>query len=185
MDALAIFCRQIRARSAEHREAMTLVHGRNLAGQVVSILRQELDSMVRAIFLLAQPDRTYRHQLIQASVDGEKWKANGSNRCITDREMVDLAQIFRDWTQSVYKFGCAFIRLSSLHDYRERDPIHAISEDERQSILGYLRYYHGGPSDDHPSFADLMPYLPNVFQKIADNLECYLTQLENDEDLDI
>jgi hypothetical protein len=36
---------------------------------------------------------------------------------MTDREMIVIAHELQGWTQSVYKFGCAFIHLSSLHDY--------------------------------------------------------------------
>jgi hypothetical protein len=33
-------------------------------------------------------------------------------------------------------------------------------------------------------FEDIVPLLPDVFEKIASNLECYLRQLENDEDIE-
>jgi hypothetical protein len=66
MDDVQVFCRQIRARTAEHREAMRAVV--TLPGQMFAILRQELDSLVRVVFLLAQRDRGYRGQLIKAAV---------------------------------------------------------------------------------------------------------------------
>lgn len=182
MSEIAIFCRQVRARSAEHRQAMKAV--RALPGQMVSILRQELDSLVRVIFLLAQTDRAYRARLIKASVSGKKWTANGSRRRVTEREMVDLADSLHGWTKSVYSFGCAFIHLSSLHDYRMRDPFRQVSKGERDAILGHLRYYHGGLTQPSPTFDDIVPFLPSVLNKIADNLKCYLKQLENDEELD-
>jgi hypothetical protein len=69
------FCRQVRSRSKEHQQAMRLLSGASLAGQMVAILRQELDSMVRVIYLLAQPfDR--RVALLDASVNGK----NGLSR---------------------------------------------------------------------------------------------------------
>lgn len=182
MNDTAVFCRQVRARSAEHRQAMRAV--RALPGQMVSILRQELDSLVRVIFLLAQKDRGHRNRLIQASVSGENWTGKGFRRRVTDREMVDLADKLHHWTKSAYTFGCAFIHLSNLHDYRTRDPLSQIPKEERDAILGHLRYYHGGPCQPSPTFDDIVPLLPSVFTKIADNLECYLKQLEQDEDLD-
>jgi hypothetical protein len=42
MTAIDTFCRQVRERSAENRQAMDAV--RALPGQMVSVLRQELDS---------------------------------------------------------------------------------------------------------------------------------------------
>lgn len=51
---------------------MQLLSRAGLAGQMVAILRQELDSMVRVIYLLTQPpDR--RYLLIDSSVNGKKW----------------------------------------------------------------------------------------------------------------
>lgn len=107
-----------------------------------------------------------------------------SRRRITDREMVELAQNLHGWTESVYRFGCAFVHLSSMHDYAERDPMSQITDEERESIVRHLRYYHGGPHQDHPGFSDIIPFLPQVFDKIADNLECYIVSLERDEDIE-
>jgi hypothetical protein len=150
----------------------------------VAILRQELDSLIRVIYLLSLPERARRGELIRASVEGQNWTAEGTRRRITDREMVDLAKQLHGWTESVYRFGCAFVHLSSFHDYRDRDPMAAITEDERQAIIHHMRHYHGGPYGPEPTFQDLLPYLPMVFQKVADNLECCVKQLETDGDLD-
>jgi hypothetical protein len=122
MSNLAIFLRQVRSRSLEHQRAMKLLASARLAGQMVSVLRQELDSMVRVIYLLTQsPER--RELLIDAAVRGEKWSQEASRAKATDKEMVELAQALQGWTQSVYKFGFAFIHLSGLHDYNDRDPL--------------------------------------------------------------
>jgi hypothetical protein len=182
MNGLEVFCRQVRDRSAEHRQAMLAVS--HLPGQMVSILRQELDSLVRVIFLLAQDDRSYREQLVEASVQGARWKKKGSNAHVTDRDMVILADKLHNWTKSVYAFGCAFIHLSNLHDYRTRDPLAQIPADERNAVLRHLRYYHGGPAQELPTFADVVPFLPRVFEKIADNLRCYVDSLEAGKSLD-
>lgn len=180
MSGLPIFLRQVRSRSSEHRLAMRLLSQGCLAGQMVAVLRQELDSMVRVIYLLAQrPER--RDLLIEASVEGEKWLQENTRASVTEREMVDLAQTLQGWTQSLYKFGCAFIHLSGLHDYNDRDPLAHLPNQERNDILEHCRYYHGGPSETDAAFEDLVSYLPRVPEKIADNLECYLTVLEKRE----
>ncbi|MGD1002427.1 MAG: hypothetical protein ABSA67_17185 [Candidatus Brocadiia bacterium] len=173
---VAVFCRQVRQRSDEHRKAVERLSG--LHGQIVSILRQELDSMVRVIYLLSISDRQRRDELIEDCVAGRKWR-------VTDKEMVDLANELQSWTRSVYLFGCSFIHLSPYHDYRERDPMEMISEKERRAILEHMRSYHGGPVGDHPSFQDLAPYLPAVFEKISSNLDCYIKDLEEDRDLEV
>lgn len=178
MPALSLFLRQVKSRSIEHRQAMRLLAQANLAGQMISVLRQELDSMIRVIYLLTQkPIR--RTSLIESSVSGERWRRSGSRSAMTDREMVEIAHELQGWTQSVYKFGCAFIHLSSLHDYNDRDPLKLLPAREREDLLQHCRHYHGGPSEPDPSFSDLVPYLPRVLDKIASNLEGYLTELEN------
>jgi hypothetical protein len=178
MDFLESFCRQIRLRSSDNRKAFQLLGAGDIPSQMVAVLRQELDSMIRAIYLLSQSDMTYRDELIQASVEGKQWIAKGKKHRITDKEMVEIANELHGWTESVYRFGCAFIHLSSFHDYRERDPMDMISKEEKESVLKHMRYYHGGPSQANPTFKDLIPYLPMVFEKIASNLECYVKDLE-------
>ena len=122
---------------------------------------------------------------IEDSINGEKWSQEGSRARVTDKEMVDLAQNLQGWTQSVYKFGCAFIHLSNLHDYNDRDPLAQLPEQERDNILRHCRYYHGGPPGPNPSFSDLIPFLPNVLDKISANLECYLQSLEEEQVNDV
>jgi hypothetical protein len=159
---------------------MRLLAPAHLAGQMIAVLRQELDSMIRVIYLLNQePER--RELLIEASVNGEKWAKERSRARVTDKEMVDLAQTLQGWTQSVYKFGCAFIHLSNLHDYNDRDPLIHLPVQERSDILEHCRSYHGGPSSNNAGFDALVPFLPRVLEKIARNLECYLAALENGE----
>ena len=175
---VAIFLRQVRSRSHEHRQAMNLLAGARLAGQMTAILGQELDSMVRVIYLLTQTVER-RTLLIDTSVAGKKWPK------ITDKEMVDIAQELQGWTQSVYKFSCAFIHLSGLHDYKDRDPLALLSQEDRSAILHHCRYYHGGPMQEDASFDNLIPFFPRIFEKIASNLYCYLRALERGEELDI
>lgn len=147
---------------------------------MISVLRQELDSMVRVIYLLTQ-DIECRELLIIQSVRGEKWSQATSRVKVTDKEMVELAQNLQGWTQSVHRFGCAFIHLSGLHDYNDRDPLSQLSATERIDILKHCREYHGGPARTTERFEDLIPYLPLVLEKIAGNLECYLESLESGE----
>ena len=49
-----------------------------LPGPMVSTLCQELDSLVRLVFLLAQGNRWYRYLLIGDAVSGRKWTRAGS-----------------------------------------------------------------------------------------------------------
>lgn len=175
------FCSAVRARSAEHAEAVRLL-GRNraTAGVVVGILRQELDSMVRAIFLLSREVQE-RARLLEQHANGERWTTateRGTLRPVTDADMVALAKALHGWTRSVYQFGCAFIHLSRFHSRRVTDPLSLLEAMERRDVLHHLNYYHGCPDGDDVTFDDIAPYLSMVFDKIASNLDCYLQDLE-------
>lgn len=177
---LDIFVRQVKNRSEEHRRAMKVLSEAGIAGQMVAILRQELDSMVRVIYLLTQ-SLEQRELLFESSISGERWTEKtkrGKDAIVTDAQMVELSQKLFGWTQYVYKFGCAFIHLSNLHDYKNRDPLSAISDQERQDIFNYCRQYHSGPEVGKDNFIDLIPFIPNILEKVSGNLACYLEDLE-------
>lgn len=179
---VAWFCRQVRARSREHREAMSVVNERGWSSIAVGILRQELDSLVRVIFLTSQSDRCLRARLLEQAVSGEAWTvptSNGRSRKVRDREMVDRAQNIHGWAQRVYRFGCGFIHLSNLHDYLARDPFQSLPPDEREWIAQYLHQYHDGKVSLNSTFDDIKVYIPKVLEKIASNLEHYLNLLES------
>jgi len=127
VDSLALFCpRQVRRRSHENQMAFRLLMQTELVGPVVGLLRQELDSMIRVIYLLSIKDMVYRADLIEASVNGKRWKGP-DGKSISDRMMVNKTQSLHRWAQSVYSFGCGFIHLSRNHDYLAIDPFKSIS----------------------------------------------------------
>jgi len=179
------FCTMIRNRSVENRRAMhsfSAPHG--VLSPAFSILRQELDSMIRVIYLLQIADLTERSRLISATLMGEKWKVptpKGKFRDVTDREMVDISQQLQGWTQSVYRFGCAFVHLSDFHNHHVRNPFQRLTEAERQDVLSHMRHYHGASLHENSDMRELSQYLPQVFDKIADNLRCYVDELERGE----
>jgi hypothetical protein len=189
MNALPAFCRQVRSRSAEYAKAMRVLESDHLPGVMVSLLRQELDSMIRVIYLLATSDMSERRRLIEASVAGERWTRigkKGKPAVITDDEMQKLSTRLHNWAKNVYKFGCNFIHLSAAHDYNDRDPFVNLPAETQREIIDYLRFYHGGrPTQEHPTFADLTPLFPEVLEKISGNLERHLKQLEAGEVLTI
>ncbi len=176
--AIASFARQVRRRSQEHSQAVDLLAREGLVAPSVAILRQEVDSLIRVIFMLAQPP-AYREALVRTSIKGERWRRLNNRSVVTDREMVELSVELIGWTRSVYKFGCAFVHLSNLHDYDVTDPLAKLPEGEREDILQHMRYYHGGPQSDRPNLSDLVPFIPMVLKKISDNLDHYLEQLES------
>lgn len=171
------FCGILRERSAEHRSAGQLLFANGHYGQVVSILRQELDSLVRAVFLLSL-EMEERHHYIHQTLNNEKWTRPNSRTQITDRHMVDLADSLHGWTNSVYKFGCAFIHLSLMADYRNENPFQQLPINEINDIKQHLNNYHGFPLEDDLSMTTVSPYLLRVLDKVSSNLECYIRSLE-------
>ncbi len=185
MDKVKEFCKNIRQRSNEHKSAINRLT--DLPSVMASILRQELDSMVRGIYLLSFSDLNERKRLMEQTIDGIKWTVEnkkGKQRGITDREMVELSNQLQGWAKSVYKFGCAFIHLSSFHAYKSKNLFDSLLDIEREDILSHMRYYHNGPNSDSTSFEELAMYFPKVFEKISGNLECYLKKLESNQTLD-
>ena len=176
MDEIEKFCNILRKRSEEHAKAIGRLH--DLHGMMASILRQELDSMVRVIYLLAIPDLNERKRLINQTLSGSVWTVKtpkGKDKKVTDREMVEISNKLEGWTLSVYKFGCAFIHFSNYHDYSEANPFEILSSEEKTDMLSHLRHYHGGPRSDKPSFSEISAYFPRVFDKISSNLDWAIT----------
>ena len=165
----------MRERSLANEQAMHQLSG--LPGHQVGILRQELDSMVRAIWLghCSAAERQRLAEMFQQS--GEFRQVSGGR--ITDVAMVALAGRLHGWTQRVYKFGCAFIHLSTAHDFQNRDPFLELSVSDRREIIEHISNYHFIRLPETFGFADLIPVLPQVFEKIRGNLECELSHLEN------
>jgi hypothetical protein len=175
MNSTEQFCKLLRQRSVENRRALVALSRDKVVGQIMSVLRQELDSMIRAIFLLSQSLEERSH-LINQTLNGQKWKLR-NNANITDRQMVELADTLNGWTKSVYKFGCAFIHLSSFHD-KTQDPFRNLGCDEINSVKTHLHNYHDFPITSELTMNSISPYLPMVFDKIEGNLECYIKNIE-------
>ncbi len=172
------FINLIQSRSDEHEVAFSRLH--DLPGSMMSILRQELDSLIRVLYLLSLTDLTERDRLMSCTLSGEPWKyttTKGKQAIVTDAVMVDISQKLEGWSKSVYKFGCAFIHLSNFHGYMSSNPLDSISTEDKADILEHMRCYHHGPESDNPTFSEFAQYFPKVFSKIKGNLECYLEAL--------
>jgi hypothetical protein len=115
------FCQMIGARSREHHKAMRVALDNGWLAIAGSVLRMELDSMIRVIWLLRHPDT--REQILASCVAGEGFK-DGRTR-ISDRDMTEDAVNLNDWVRSVYRFGNTFVHLTNAHNYAVLDPFQA------------------------------------------------------------
>jgi hypothetical protein len=98
------FCRMIKARSREHHEAMRVALDKGWLTIAGSMLRMELDSMIRVIWLLRHPDT--RKQTLASYVAGEGF--NEGRKRISDSAMAEDAADVNDWVQAVYRFLPAY-----------------------------------------------------------------------------
>lgn len=174
------FCQLVRQRSSDNRSAVKLLFANELYGNVMAILRQELDSLIRVLHILLQQEEPNRISFIDDCLQGKRWN-------ITDASMVSEANKLHGWEKMVYKFGCSFIHLSNLCDFNAINLVETLTEQERCDIVDYINVYHfWDKTEKFPnSFTveDILPQLPNIFKKIADNLEYYLEKLESNETL--
>jgi hypothetical protein len=153
------FCRMINARSREHHDAVRVALDEGWLAIAGCILRMELDSMIRVIWLLRHPDT--REQILASCVAGQGFKA-GRTR-ISDREMAKDATEVNGWVQAVYDFGNRFVHLTDAHDYAVLDPFQAY--EHRGEVIEYLNHYHRGkvpgrPVGDSSTLSDLAAYAP-------------------------
>lgn len=173
----------IQKRSEENRQSLQLLFEQQLFGNCVAILRQELDSFVRILYLGRIPDAKERERLMHQTLSGEKWTvltANNKMRQITDKEMVEKATELKGYVHYVYKFGCGFIHLSDFHDYAKSNPFDRLEYAQQFDIKLYLHQYHGFPRSTELSVANISYLLPDVFKKISENMVYYFGPILSD-----
>jgi hypothetical protein len=178
------FCKILRERSAENVAAGQLLFNNGLYGQLISVLRQELDSLVRVVFLLSKDLNTRLH-FISQTLQNTKWTMPNSREIVTDRHMVNLTGRLFGLTNSVYKLGCAFIHLSPMADYKNSNPFQQLEQTEIDDIKRHLHHYHYFNLENPLNMDTITPYLLKVLEKVSGNLECYIEHLENNETDDI
>ncbi|MEU3168530.1 hypothetical protein [Streptosporangium sp. NPDC006930] len=173
------FCRTVEARSQEHRQAMDIALERGWWAIAGSVLRMELDSMIRVIYLLYNPD--VRDRILASCVTGKGFTDDRGR--IPDRKMIDVATGDKGWVDAVYRFGNRFVHLTDAHDYAEVDPFQ--SYEHKDEVIKYLNQYHGGklsgqPLDDSSTLRDIAAYAPHVLNKITRNLDINIERLRDE-----
>lgn len=173
------FCRTVKARSQEHHQAMEIALERGWWAIAGSVLRMELDSMIRVIYLLHNPD--VRDRILASCVTGNGFKDDRGR--ISDRRMIDVATGDNSWVAAVYGFGNKFVHLTDAHDYADVDPFQAY--DHKDEVINYLNRYHGGklpglPLSASSTLRDIAAYAPLVLDKITSNLLGYVERLHEE-----
>lgn len=174
MDDLDKFCNIVKNRSEENEKTIKLLYENKLYRNCVSILRQELDSMVRVLFLLTC-EQAKRMMFVKQTLNDEKW--HDGKRTITDALLLKNVLKMCGWARNVYLFGCSFIHLSACHNYMQEDPFLKLSLEEHNAIKNFMVQYHNFPKEQNITFITMQPYLLTIFEKISDNLKCHLENL--------
>lgn len=174
------FCNTIRNRSMENQTAIKLLYSNQLYSNAISILRQELDLMVRTIYVLGISDAEHREELMKDFVEGRKWRKKSNKAFITDKEMVDFASNLYGYAQLVYQFGCSFVHLSNLQNWLDEDVSANLSIEAKREIAKYINQYHHAGLNADFTFNDIVIFIPDIFNKIHSNLECYIKNIEEE-----
>ena len=168
------FCRIVRQRSAENAKAMLALS--DIPSQQVSVLRQELDSMFRVIWMTTRNDLERQRLAEVFTSDGRFLDPNGKR--ITDFCMANVARLHYGWVSRIYDFGCKFIHLTKAHDYVNRDPLSDITVAERNEIRTFFHVFHGAVLSENFTYMDVVPLIPSIFAKLQSNLKYELSKLE-------
>lgn len=172
------FLNLLEKRSNENRETISLLMRNHLLGNAISVLRQEIDTFIRVIYLAQLSDFDFREELMERTLRGDKWTEKGKRKRIADREMVEVANDLKGYVQYAYKFGCSFIHLSDFHNYSEKNPFENLPIEEYNDIAFYLNHYHGYPLNLKLSIENVSYLIPDIFDKISSNMWCYTKHLE-------
>jgi len=178
------FIELVKSRSIANAKSFDSLYSQGLLGNCLSILRQELDSFVRILYLGRVQNIVERERLMKQTINGERWErltSNGKWRLINDKEMVDKASELKGYVEYVYKFGCAFIHLSNFHNYKTVNPFDKLNLKEKYDIKRYLNQYHGQSTDENLTVDYLNALLPEIFKKVSSNMHCYFDSIINDE----
>jgi len=180
MSPVVDFVRHVEDRSKENQAAFVLLMRSGLLGPALALVRQELDSMIRVIWLIDSCTQTERARLVADALQGVHWQKTtpkGKQVRITDAEMSDAALRRHGWIKQVYRYGCHLIHLSDWHNYRHQDPTKNMPSAEREEIQDELQNFHAEEIEDL-AFSHIKMHAPYAMSKIGDNLACYLRELE-------
>lgn len=171
-----VFYRLVEARSREHHEALPVALRNGWLAIAGSVLRMELDSMIRVIYLVRRGHA--RERILESCLAGKGFM-DGQTR-VSDTVMVRDATNVNEWVRAVYDFGNKFVHLTDAHDYAVIDPFQGY--EHRGDVIGFLNHYHHGKVAsvrlDHGStLRDIAAYAPHVLDKVTSNLDLYVKDL--------
>lgn len=174
MDDMDKFTNAIRQRSDENNKALSWLMEEKLYSLVGSIIRMELDSLIRICYIKSISNEERRRMLFIQFFNGQRWKFEKD--IVTDRNMVSFIanNLGLRWAEPIYDIGCAFIHLSPYHDYMNLSPTSSLTNEQRKIIINHVKDHHKIELEKDFSFIDLVGVAPLVYKKLRDNLLYYI-----------
>lgn len=166
-------------RLEENIKSFDLLYSLKHYGNCISIMCQELDQIVRILYLM-NCGIDSKKQLISSSINNQKWHIthiDNQKEYITDEILVNFSKSLKGWDQSIIEFGYLFKSISVNYNYGLRDPIKSMSEPDRVAIYTYIKNYHVENFPMQFSTDDLIPILPMIMKLIGEKLNDYLNAL--------
>lgn len=175
-DVTANFINLVKERSTGNSSLLLSLQEQELYAKAISLLRNDIEILLRIGYLLTIGDRTERSALMEAMLKGEEWKEGRKN--ITNADMAAIVAHYNKWISEVYDFGTLFTHITDHQDYKTADPIAGLTSIQKTTLRYYLSTYHQLAYDKELSFRNVINYLPNVATKVLSNLKRYLSDLE-------
>jgi hypothetical protein len=166
-------------RLEENRKSFDLLFGIKHYGNCISIMRQELDQVVKLLFLL-NSTKDDQKKFIESSINNHKWFiVNSDNKkdYITEDVFTKYSETLDGWDKSIYEFGLAFGSLANTYNYGTKDPIKSMGENDKEKIYEYISEYHNKNFPKDYDLSKLILELPTILNKISINLQKYMDRL--------
>jgi hypothetical protein len=171
--------KMISNRLDENMKSFNLLFDLKHYGNCISIMCQELDQIVRLLYLInISPD--YRKQLISSSINNQKWHithVDNQKEYITDEILLDFSKMLNGWEKSIIEFGYLFKSISVNYNYGLRDPIKSMTDPDRLKLYVYIQEYHSSSFPKQFSTDEIIPILPMIMKLIGENMNNYLSKI--------
>jgi hypothetical protein len=163
----------------ENRKSFDLLYGIKHYGNCISIMCQELEQVVKLLFLL-NSSKNDQIQFIKASINNQKWfftNKEFKKEYIAEDVFTKYSETLEGWDRSIYEFGLSFGHMANTFNYGTRDPIKSIGENDKEKIHNYIIEYHNKDFPKNYDLESLIKELPTILNRISVNLQSYMNRL--------
>ena len=166
-------------RLEENRKSFDLLFGIQHYGNCISIMCQELDQVIKILFLLNR-NKSEQRQFIESSINNHRWSLitkDNKKEYISDTVFTEYSNTLKGWDKSIYEFGLAFGNLANTFNYGTKDPIKSMGENDKEKIYKYIKEYHNTTFPIDYDISNLIIELPTILNTISINLKKYIDKL--------